>query len=372
MTSPLHVLHVHSGNIFGGIEQILLVHGEAGESSGIRASFALCFDGILFNRLTELDNVPHRLGNVRIRNPFTIRRAKRKLKEVIQTLRPDAVVVHSPWAHALFAKVPKKLGVPTALWLHGQVTGRHWIERLARRTDPDILIANSNFTAFAAKTMFPSLDAQVLYPPVRDVPASSIADRSKTRERLGVGEKERVIVHVGRAEHGKGAHNLVQALANLTDDENWTCWLIGGGDTPAERRYTALLKNRIEDLGLSDRVRQLGQRDDVTDLLNAGDVLCQPHIVPEGFGLVVVEAIDAGLSVVTTGLGGTKEIVDEMGGTLVAPDDETELTSALRRLVAEPSAHSNRPATSDWRKTLEPQAHLELFGGIIRTGAHGR
>ncbi len=87
-------------------------------------------------------------------------------------------------------------------------------------------------------------------------------------------------------------------------------------------------------LGIIDRVRFLGKRTDVPRLLAAGDIFCQPNLgSPEPFGIVVVEALGAGLPVVSTAMGGVLEIVDDSCGMLVPPGDVESLANALRQLL---------------------------------------
>jgi glycosyltransferase involved in cell wall biosynthesis len=77
----------------------------------------------------------------------------------------------------------------------------------------------------------------------------------------------------------------------------------------------------------------LGQRADVPHLLVAADIHCQPNIEPRAFGIAFVEALYAGLPVVTTAMGGGLEIVDESCGRLVAPDDANALSQVLGSLI---------------------------------------
>ncbi len=68
-------------------------------------------------------------------------------------------------------------------------------------------------------------------------------------------------------------------------------------------------------------------------LLAAADIHCQPNTGPEPFGITFIEALYAGLPVVTTSIGGALEIVDGSCGMLVEPNDPAALAGALRRLI---------------------------------------
>ena len=62
----------------------------------------------------------------------------------------------------------------------------------------------------------------------------------------------------------------------------------------------------------------------------AADVFCQPNTGPEPFGIVLVEALHAGLPVVTSGFGGAAEIVEQTCGFLTTPGDTVAVATALR------------------------------------------
>jgi glycosyltransferase involved in cell wall biosynthesis len=134
-------------------------------------------------------------------------------------------------------------------------------------------------------------------------------------------------------ERWKGQTLLLSALAQLRDVPNWVCWIAGGSQRPHEAQYLQELQAQAQALGIEERIRFLGQRTDVPHLLVAADIHCQPNISPEPFGIAFVEALYAGLPVVTTAIGGGLEIVDESCGRLVAPDDANALGQVLRSLI---------------------------------------
>jgi glycosyltransferase involved in cell wall biosynthesis len=86
----------------------------------------------------------------------------------------------------------------------------------------------------------------------------------------------------------------------------------------------------------------------VPALLTAADIHCQPNTAPEPFGIAFVEALFAGIPVVTTRLGGAVEIVNDTCGVLVPPGDPTALATALEELISNDanreSLGSNGPA----------------------------
>jgi glycosyltransferase involved in cell wall biosynthesis len=214
--------------------------------------------------------------------------------------------------------------------------GRHWLERLARRTHPDLAICNSRFTAAAVSKWLPHAQIEHVYCPVSRQGGNDLEPRARLRQALATPVNEVVIVQVSRLEAWKGQRVLISALSELRDIAAWTCWMVGGPQRDEEAAYLNDLRMLARRHGVAHRVRFLGERADVPALLRAADVFCQPNTSPEPFGLSLVEALLAGLPVVTSGIGGACEIVDETCGVLTPPGDVTALAAALRRLIVEP------------------------------------
>jgi glycosyltransferase involved in cell wall biosynthesis len=145
-----------------------------------------------------------------------------------------------------------------------------------------------------------------------------------------------VIIQVSRIDLYKGYDRHLEALARLKDNSEWTCWVVGGPQRSREERYFDKLKLKATRLGIADRVKFLGLRTDVSQLLAAADIFCQPNARPEAFGLVFVEALNARLPVVTTAFGGAVEVIDEACGILTAPDNVEDLSAALLKLIEDP------------------------------------
>jgi glycosyltransferase involved in cell wall biosynthesis len=135
-------------------------------------------------------------------------------------------------------------------------------------------------------------------------------------------------------EAGKGHYLHLAALERLKDlDIPWICWMVGGAQRPQEQEYLHQLRQTADGFGLAERVRFLGERADVPELLAAADIFCQPNKTPESFGIVYIEALWAERPVVSTAMGGALEIIDESCGVLVQPENIAGLAESLRRLI---------------------------------------
>src|SRR5207253_6600113 len=228
--------------------------------------------------------------------------------------------------------------VPLAFWAHERYSGRFWLERWARLTPPDLIVANSAYTRAHVNNLFPGVPSEVIHIPVpAPPPIDRERNRSLIRGALQTPDDAVVIIQCCRLERWKGHGLLLDALGRLADIPGWVCWIAGGVQRPEEEVYLGELRQQSTALGIGERVRFLGQRADVPNLLAAADIHCQPNTGPEPFGVVFVEAMYAGLPVVATRLGGAVEVVDESCGVLVPPGDPDALASALSDLMANPT-----------------------------------
>jgi glycosyltransferase involved in cell wall biosynthesis len=365
----MRVLHVSAGNLYGGLETLLVTLARhRGHCPGMGPAFAVCFPGRLREELSVAGVPVHDLGPARVSRPWTVLAARRRLGRLLWRERFDVVVCHGAWPHALFGPVARRLGLPLVFWAHDVPTGRHWLERWARRTPPDLAIANSRATQEALRALFPRCRGEVIYPPV---PAPPVLDRDSVRRavraELGTPADAGVIVMACRLEPLKGHAVLLEALSRLADRSSWACWIAGGAQRPAEAEYLASLQERSREYDLAGRVRFLGQRSDVPRLLAAADVFCQPNTGPEGFGIAFVEALYAGLPVVTTAIGGAPEVVEETCGVLVPPGDAQALADVLRGLIEDPGRRravgAAGPARA--RELCDPVGQLAKLADIL-------
>lgn len=143
-----------------------------------------------------------------------------------------------------------------------------------------------------------------------------------------------VLVTIGRLVERKGYEHLIRSLSLLPGDSH----LLVVGDGPLEPS----LRRVAEEVGVTDRITWLGYvpRAQLYGALEAADcyVLSSLH---EGLGLVVLEAMWAGLPIVATNNGGQVDLVTQgENGFLVDPGDPESLADGIRRLRDDPELRS--------------------------------
>ncbi|MEY8480576.1 glycosyltransferase [Lachnospiraceae bacterium 48-21] len=123
--------------------------------------------------------------------------------------------------------------------------------------------------------------------------------RQKKREELGVGLDDFCILSVGELNVNKNHQVIIRALKEM-DDLKTKYFIAGKGEQKKK------LDKLIKELGLSGKVKLLGFRRDIPELLRASDCFAFPSR-REGLGIAAVEAMAAGVPLVTSASGGIKD-----------------------------------------------------------------
>jgi glycosyltransferase involved in cell wall biosynthesis len=369
----LRVLHLEMGRSYGGIQRMLVCLAENHEPSApLEQVFALCFQEQVAQELMSRGAMARDLEPARFRSPASIWRANRRLQALLAEEPFDAVICHGSPVLAMFGFTVRRSGVPFVYWMHNdvKVRNKNVAEFVASRQQPDLVIANSEFTAASLPLHFARTPRHVVIPcPVTSLTRSAIThdERQRIRAEFDVLPHVVVIALAGRPERWKGHALLLEALGHLQSVPDWQCWIIGGAFDAGQQAFLEELRGSAREKGIGQRVRFLGQRSDLPELLAAADLFCHPNLTPEPFGIVFIEALYAGLPVVSVDHGGAREIVDDTCGRLVPPNDPMELAAALRDLVADADKRAalaqNAPARgmaiSDPGRVL-PRVYREL------------
>ncbi|MFC1639810.1 glycosyltransferase family 4 protein [Gemmatimonadota bacterium] len=368
MSRRLKVLHVHSGNLFGGIESILVTLARCQETE-IEHTFALCFEGRIANELRDTNANVLLTAPARLSRPWSVHQARALLREELTKSHFDVAICHSSWSRAIFGPVLISARQPFVIWQHSAGDRQHWLDRWSRRIPTQLTVCNSHYTAKQEARREPAVGTAVVYPPVPPPTASSrlASTRENVREELGAPTNTTVILQVGRIEPGKGHLIHLEAAATLLDQPDWIIVQVGAAQRPEEQTYQLELERSTHDLGLDGRVRFVGERTDMDRIYAAADIYCQPSTLPESFGITFVEALYAGLPVVTTEIGAAPEIVKKECGVLVPRENAAAVAAALRLLLSDKEVRvrlgRNGPARA--AALCDPASTVARLHGIL-------
>lgn len=319
---PKRILHVVSSLKVGGMEQFALRLTAEQQRRGHQVTLLGLQGGPLLDQAREAGIDVHVLGG---------RHAAFRVLKAIRLLRwrrPEIAHAHNPSAlqYALVARLLH--GARVIMTRHGQEpkrVGSRWQWRQI-----DAVAAVSDAAAEALRRSNPGHDEKIvrIYNGVQVTPP--VRARAAMRAELAVGNAC-VGVFVARLDPLKGLEDLVRALAQLRD-ESAPVMLLIAGDGPAR----GPVEQRARELKLgADRLRLLGFRNDVPDLLCAADFYVLPSLT-EGLPLSLLEAMAHRLPVLATPVGGIPEVVrDGEDGLLVPANDPQALAQAMARLAGD-------------------------------------
>ncbi|MCI5558160.1 MAG: glycosyltransferase family 4 protein [Dorea formicigenerans] len=159
----------------------------------------------------------------------------------------------------------------------------------------------------------------------------SDAQKRKIRKKLGLSEKDFVILYVGRIMEIKGVLELMQAVSDL-EDEHIKLLIIGSANS-GKWTFSAY-ERKVKKLSRQNRDRIIftGYVDNsaVYQFASVADVQCVPSLVEEAAPLTVLEAMAEGIPLIVTKSGGTMEYVDKSTALIIDREDIVEnLKSAL-------------------------------------------
>jgi glycosyltransferase involved in cell wall biosynthesis len=186
------------------------------------------------------------------------------------------------------------------------------------------------------------------------------------RQEIGVDDTAPLVGSVARLDTWKGFDVLLDAFQRLDQSGHTLDLVVAGGHVAGKEDYAQRLRDRAESIRA---VHWLGPRHDVPNLMADLDVFVQVSIEPEPFGLVLVEALAAGVPVVAGAAGGPMEILGQAespAGRLVPPGEPGALAEAVLALLPPGgSSTASRRARTPLR-TPAAAGFPAVFNGVLR------
>ncbi len=155
--------------------------------------------------------------------------------------------------------------------------------------------------------------------------------KEEKKKTLGVNPNHPVVGTVGWLLPIKGPKPLLNAMKRIWQDHtDVELVFVGKGELEES------LKKDAMNMGVSEKVKFLGWRDDIHEIIPIFDVFVLPSL-NEGMGRVLVEAMASGRPIVASRAGGIPDLViHEQTGLLVSPADESGLADAIHRILQDP------------------------------------
>jgi glycosyltransferase involved in cell wall biosynthesis len=226
-------------------------------------------------------------------------------------------------------------------------------------------------TAWAAYSGVPQENTRTVYNAISDDYYDLKPDRAGVRVALGVPSDARIVLSISRLARYKGCDTLLEAIGPLLEERDLHLVYVGA---PDENQDYALLMEEMETLiekeGCRERVHFLGFRNDASRFLSAADLLAHPTRI-EGFGLVLAEALAAGLPIVASNVQGIPEVLAGTDSIMIPPDDAKALREAIVATLdrtpeeTERIIEKGRKRAEDFRTEYRVDAMTRLFEDVI-------
>ena len=294
----IKVLHVFNQLNQGGIEHVVINWLKNKHNDDIEFHFAMTSGtrGLLDDEVTKLGGKIHYFTN----GSKSFFNVKKNLDQIISEYGPFNVVhSHIYFSSGMILKIASDAGVPIRI-AHAHDTFKGEQQSLKRKLFESIMRHEINKYATykfgvsedACNHVFGSMDdhTYIVNTGINlDDYKFNQKFRDVLRNELGYSNKNKVIVHIGRFEDQKDHNYLVDVFNLLTDVNDGYRLLLVGNGTLKER-----IKNKINELGLSNYVTFLENRNDIPRILMAADIFVMPSKY-EGLPVVLVEAQGTGI-----------------------------------------------------------------------------
>lgn len=273
--------------------------------------------------------------------------AYRQLKSIIQSEHFDLIHCHTPTASMLTRLASKKARKQGSIVMytchgfhfHNSSSKKNWliyypIEKLLSKHCDYIVTINKEDFGRAKTFSCPN----VRYIPSVGVDINKIKrldiDKSAKKESIGVPPQKTLIISAGELIERKNHEVIIRALAKIKELD---IYYAIAGKGPLKEYLEQLAKA----LGLQNNIIFLGFRTDVFELYHAADISAFPSKI-EGLGLAGVEAMAAGVPLVSSNVHGILDyVISGETGYAISPNDVEGFAAAIKKLALDPELRKN-------------------------------
>jgi glycosyltransferase involved in cell wall biosynthesis len=361
------ILHVTAPSLVGGASRVVHMLAAGHRARGLDVHVAAITDNALdASQFFE----PLRAKGIGCHTIVAPSRAyfgeRRALRALCAEVRPGVVHTHGYRADVLSGSAARGLGLATVSTVHGFTGGDlknrfyEWLQvRSFRQFEAVVAVSRPLAKLLADRGVLP----RRLHTLVNAWPRDLVPlDRAAARQALGLPLDATIIGWTGRLSREKGPDIALRAFGMLRADQGAILSFVGDGP---ER--LPLQRQAVAD-GIDGEVRWHGIVRDAGRLMLAFDVLVLSSHT-EGTPIVLFEAMDAGVPIVATHVGGVPDVVTNEEALLVPPADPVALAGAIRRVLSEAGGRDARVTAARRRlhAHFAPEPWLSAYESIYRS-----
>ena len=280
------------------------------------------------------------------KNPLLIIKNIIEFKKLFIEKNIDLVHVRSraPAWSAIFAA--RILKIPIVTTWHGHVSNSSWFKKKYNSImhKGNALIANSNYTAENINKIYKIDKDKIDIIPrgvnTENFKASNFSDEEKIniKKEWKVFDQNKIILLLpARLTRWKGHEVVIKAIGLLKKEEffkNIIC--LFAGNQKGSERYIQNLKRTITSLSLDEKIKLIGQIENMPLAYQASNIILSPSIQPEPFGRIPIEAQASGKIIISSNAGAVKETIksgQDSTGFKVKPNSSEELARQIKLVI---------------------------------------
>lgn len=298
-----------------------------------------------------------------------------KLRKIVQSKSPDIVLTHQVKSHLLMKLSRLSDQFPWVAFHHGYTTtdrkmqAYNLLNRWSLPAADGVVTVCAAFARDLSAGGVPPKRIHVQHNSIRMETARDLGEAKLLRQRLGISDKDPLVLTVGRLSREKAQMDLLVAFNHLlkyVPETNVKLVIVGDG--PERGPLAAAAAS----LGLSERVVLIGEVADVRPYYAAANVFVLPSH-SEGSPYVLLEAMSARVPIVATAVGGVPEMVThEQTALLVPSQDSHAMAAAIARILGDQELarrltnDAYNRVTTAYAPETQIRSLIELYRSIVR------